>query len=255
MDTQFLGVPEISAVVFFGLALASLCTAFIGAVTATAGGLLLLGILALVFPPAVLIPVHTVVQLGDNASRVVMLRRYILRGTLLPFFLGAAAGAAAGAQIFVTLPTAVLQGFLGAFIILFTWMPRFARTGSTRNRFAVVGFAATFLGIFVSATGSIVAPFVASASPERRNHVATFSALMLIVHLCKIVAFGLLGMALADYLPLMAAMIATATLGNWLGGRILNRMPERAFRQVFRVLMTLLALRLLWRAAADAGLI
>ncbi len=254
METQFLGVPDVSAVVFFGLALASFCTAFIAAVTATAGGLLLLGILALVFPPAVLIPVHTVVQLGDNAGRVVILRRYILRATLLPFFLGAAIGAAAGAQIFVTLPTAVLQGILGVFIILFTWMPRFTRTGSTRNRFALVGFAATFLGMFVSATGSITAPFVASASPERRNQVATFSALMLIVHLCKLVAFGLLGVALAAYLPLMAAMIATATLGNWLGSHVLNRMPERAFRLVFQVLMTLLALRLLWRAAVEAGL-
>ena len=33
----------------------------------------------------------------------------------------------------------------------------------------------------------------------------------------------------------------------------INRMPERAFRLVFQVLMTMLALRLLWRAAVDAG--
>ncbi len=254
METQFLGVPDISALVFFGLALASLCTAFIATVTATAGGLLLLGTLALVFPPAVLIPVHTVVQLGDNTGRVVILWRYILPATLLPFLLGSAIGAAAGAQIFVTLPTAALQGILGAFIILFAWMPKFARPGSQRSRFAVVGFAATFLGMFVSATGSILGPFVASASPERRNLVATFSALMLIGHLCKLVAFGLLGVALAAYLPLMAAMIATATLGNWLGSHVLNRIPERAFRLVFQVVMTVLALRLLWRAAVEAGL-
>lgn len=59
--------------------------------------------------------------------------------------------------------------------------------------------------------------------------------------------------ALAAYLPLMAAIIATATLGNWLGSYVFNRMPERAFRLVFQVLMTMLALRLLWRAAVDAG--
>ncbi len=59
--------------------------------------------------------------------------------------------------------------------------------------------------------------------------------------------------ALAAYLPLMAAIIATATLGNWLGSHVFNRMPERAFRLVFQVLMTMLALRLLWRAAVDAG--
>lgn len=255
METDFLGVPGVSALVFSGLALASLCTAFIAAVTATAGGLLLLGILALVFPPAALIPIHTVVQAGDNLGRVVILWRYILRPTLLPFLIGAAIGAAAGAKIFITLPTAALQGILGLFIILFTWLPKFARHGSERGRFVLVGFAATFLGMFVSATGSITAPFVASASPDRRNHVGTFSALMLIVHLCKLVAFGLLGVALAAYLPLMAAMIATATLGNWAGSHVLNRMPERAFRLVFQVTLTALALRLLWRAAAESGFI
>ena len=62
-------------------------------------------------------------------------------------------------------------------------------------------------------------------------------------------------MALAPYLPLMAAMVATATLGNLIGSRVLNRIPEHAFRLTFRVVMTGLALRLLWLAAANAQLV
>ena len=65
MEAGFLGVPDVDGLIFFGLSVASLFTAFIVAVTGSAGGLLLLGTLALVFPPAVLIPIHTVVLVGD----------------------------------------------------------------------------------------------------------------------------------------------------------------------------------------------
>ena len=44
----------------------------------------------------------------------------------------------------------------------------------------------------------------------------------------------------------MAAMIATAVIGTWYGRRALDRMPERAFRILFQILLTGLALRLIW---------
>jgi len=255
MATGFLGVPDVDGLIFIGLSLTSLCTSFIAGATGTAGGLLLLGILALVFPPAVLIPLHTVVMLGDNVSRLAFLWRHILRAALLPFFVGAALGAIAGGRIFVSLPTATLQLILGLLIIVFTWLPKIASTGSFRGRFGLIGFAATFVGVFVSATGALVAPFVAAATADRRDLIATFSAVMGLVHLCKLVAFGLLGATMAPYLPLMAAMVATGALGNLVGSRVLNRLPENAFRLVFRVLLTGLALRILWLAARNAGLV
>jgi uncharacterized membrane protein YfcA len=83
--------------------------------------------------------------------------------------------------------------------------------------------------------------------------VATLSALMTVSHLAKLIAFGVLGVALAAYLPLVAAMIATATAGSWVGFRLLHRMPERGFRIILQAVLTVLALRLLWSAAAKAG--
>jgi uncharacterized membrane protein YfcA len=117
----------------------------------------------------------------------------------------------------------------------------------------VLGFGATFLGMFISATGTLLAPFVASASPDRRNHAATLAALMAISHVTRIVAFGLLGVALASYLPLMLAMIAAAACGNWLARMMLDRMPERWFRVVLQIILTGLGLRLLWVSARSAG--
>ena len=255
MDLQFLGVPGIDALIFFSLALASFCTAMFGMITGAGGGPILLALMAMVLPPAILIPVHTVVQLGVGSSRVVLLRGYILWATVVPFLLGSIAGAAAAAPIFVSLPGTVLQAIVGAFILLVAWMPEFGRIGPQKGRFALLGMVATFLAMFVSSTGTLIAPFIASISLDRRNYTATTSALMAMSHIIKLVAFALMGFGIGAYLPLMGAMVATAALGNWVGRRVLVRMPERIFRIVLKTLLTVLALRLLWIAARDGGLL
>ena len=239
---------------FAGLAVASLLTTILGTLAGTGGGLVLLATMAMVFPPAILVPVHTVVQLAVGTSRALIMWRYIMWDTVWPFLIGGAVGASAGAQIFVTLPTGILQGAIGTFILVLVWLPRFTGLGSITRRFAVLGFAATFLGMFVSATGTLVAPFVAGATPDRRNHAATLSILMAAVHTMKLIAFGLLGVAVAGYVPLMAAMIVMAVVGNWVGAHLLHHMPERLFRIVFQLLVTALAVRLLWVGARGAGL-
>ena len=104
MDIQFLGVPGIDSLNFFSLALASFCTALFGMLTGAGGGPVLLARMARVRPPASLIPVHTVVQLGVGSSRMVLLRGYILWTTMLPFLLGSMVGAAAGAPTVARAP-------------------------------------------------------------------------------------------------------------------------------------------------------
>jgi uncharacterized membrane protein YfcA len=250
---DFLGTPDIGPLAFAALMVASCITAFIGVFTGAAGGVVLLGLMAMAMPPLALIPVHTVVMLGSGVTRTMIMWRHVMRPAVLPFLLGAIVGAAAGARVFVALSTGGLQLILGAFILLVTWMPNLGRFGAVRGRFAALGFGVTFLGVFVSATGTLLAPFVAASTPDRRVHVATMGALMMIAHIAKIVAFGFIGFAVGRYVPLMAAMIATGAVGNWLGEKALNRVSERRFRLVLQIALTILGLRLLWGAAVAAG--
>jgi uncharacterized protein len=250
---DFLGTPDIGPLLFAGLTLASFVTAFISVYTGTAGGLILLGVMAMAMPPVSLIPVHTFVQLGSGITRTIIMWRYVMRATLLPFVIGAALGAAAGAKVFIALPVWSLQVILGLFILIVTWLPHLGRIGAERGRFAALGFVATFVGVFVSATGSLVTPFVASAAPNRLNHAATLGALMSFVHIAKLFAFGFIGFTLGPYVPLIVAMIATGALGNWLGEAALHRISERRFRFWLQIFMTALGLQLLWSAAAREG--
>ena len=72
-----------------------------------------------------------------------------------------------------------------------------------------------------------------------------------ITHVAKLIAFGLIGLGIGAYLPLIGFMIFGAVIGNWIGQRTLSRMPERLFRRLFQVLLTLLAIRLLFSAIMD----
>jgi uncharacterized membrane protein YfcA len=250
---DFLGTPDVGPLVFFGLAGASFAAAFVGVLTGAAGGVVLLGLMAMAMPPAAVIPVHTVVMLGSGVTRTMLMWRHVMRGTLVPFIIGGAIGAAAGAKVFVSLSASWLELILGGFILLATWMPNLGRLGAERGRFAALGFAATFLGVFVSATGTLIAPVVASSTPDRRVHVATMGALMMTAHILKLAAFGFIGFAIGRFGPLMAAMIAAGAVGNWLGEIVLLRTPERRFRLILQIVLTVLALRLLWGAARGAG--
>src|SRR4029079_19289151 len=95
---------------------------------------------------------------------------------------------------------------------------KLGRFGAERSRFGVLGFATTFLGVFVSATGTLLAPFIACSTRDGRVRVATMGALMMTSHLAKVAAFGFIGFAIGRYVPLMLAMIATGAVGNWVVG-------------------------------------
>jgi uncharacterized protein len=102
---DFLGTPDIGPLAFFGLTVASLVASFVGVFTGAAGGIVLLGLMAMAMPPLALIPVHTVVMLGSGITRTMIMWRNVMRPTILPFVIGSLIGAALGARVFVALTT------------------------------------------------------------------------------------------------------------------------------------------------------
>ena len=80
--------------------------------------------------------------------------------------------------------------------------------------------------------------------------MATRAACMSVQHGFKVAAFTALGFAFVPWLPLLALMIALGLLGTMVGRRLLDRLPDASFARAFRLVLTLLALNLLWGALA-----
>ena len=184
-DGVFLGMVGVDGWSFIGLNIAELLSAFVAAIAGTAGGLILIVLMALVFPPALLIPIHTIVQLGAAVSLSVSRWQYMMWDKVLPFSIGTAIGAAIGSRIFIGLSESVLLFILGVSILILCWVPKIAQVGPEKFRFVFVGFAVTFLGVFISATGTLLAAFTATVAPDGRNHIAMVGILMSIVHIAS----------------------------------------------------------------------
>lgn len=237
--------PDLAPLAITGLVALSFFTSAVTAAIGLGGGLMLLAVMASVLPPATLLPVHGIVQIGSNVGRAALMRGSIGSGIVLPFTVGAVIGAALGARVFVALPVGVLQAAIALFILYSVWAPRLRLSRMPRSGFLPVGVVTTFLTMFVGGTGPLVAAFVSSQPLDREGIVATHAACMSVQHSFKVVTFGFIGFHLLPWLPLAAAMIAAGFAGTVLGRRILLRLPEQTFRWLFRVVLTLLAARML----------
>ncbi|OAN73973.1 hypothetical protein A8B78_17650 [Jannaschia sp. EhC01] len=238
-------LPEgLSLAAFWIIMAASFAGSFITAAFGIGGGGLLLAILASIVPPAALIPVHGVVQAGSNAGRMVMLWREIFWPALPWFAVGTLIGVAIGGAVAVELPPQYVQIGVGAFVI-YTVLARAPRWFSRWPLFT--GLISSFLTMFFGATGLFVASFTKSHKLPRHAHVATHATLMTLQHGLKVVAFGVLGFAYADWIWVIALMIGVGLAGTYAGRLVLNRLTDVRFGLTLNILLVLISLRLIWQ--------
>ncbi len=228
----------------------SFLTSMLTASAGLGGGVIMLAVMASVMPAPAVIPTHGVIQLGSNAGRAALMRAWINRPVLAWFSAGALVGALLGGSVFVALPPDVLKLIIGLFVLYSVWGPKFRRVRIADRAYSAVGAATTFLTMFVGGTGPFVAAFISPDRFGKEPTVATHGACMTVQHGLKVAVFGLFGFAFGPWLVLLAAMIAGGFLGTLAGRAVLLKLPERAFTIVFRTVLTLLALRLVWSAAA-----
>lgn len=223
----------------------SFLTSILSGLIGMGGGILLLTVMAQYFPPADLIPLHGLLQLGSNASRVVYGYRSFDRCITLQYAVGAIAGAALGSLWVLKIPEHAYQIVLGLFILAITFIPLPQSRRRLALKWPLVGAATTFLGVYVGATGPLIAPFFLSESLRKEALVTTKAAAQVFTHLFKVLAFFALGFQIGTYLPLLVGMLALSFAGNYVGTRFLHRIPDRWFTWLFQGLIALLAGRMI----------
>lgn len=225
---------------------ASLATSFITAAFGIGGGIVLLAVLASFIPPAALIPVHGLVQFGSNFGRAAIMLKHVKWALFTPFTIGAVIGVSLGGSIAVNLPPDILKIGLGLFIL---WSVLGKPPAFMRGSAMIAGAFSSFLTMFFGGTGSFVSAFVKSTGVDRFVQVATHSTLMTMQHLLKTIAFGFLGFAFGQWIPLIAAMIVAGFIGTVAGRLVLTRIDERKFQFILSAILVVIALRLVWIGA------
>lgn len=223
-------------------------TSTLTAIVGLGGGLLLLAVMVMILPPIAVIPVHGMVQLCSNFTRAWFGRSDLVTSLLLPFAVGVALGGICGLPLLQSFPATALPLPLGLFILLLTWLPQGPANIKLPGKFFTLGLVNGFIALFVGATGPLNMPVLLRHGLNSSQAVATMAALMTTVHLVKIAVFGLLGFAFSSYLPLIAGMVVSVTAGSWFGTRIRRQTPGDFLRWAIKLLLTVLALRMIWMA-------
>jgi len=230
------------------LILAALVTSTLSGAMGMGGGIVLLTVMAQYFTPVVLIPLHGIVQLGSNVSRSAIHVKSIDWKIAALFGMGTLVGVGVGSQFVISIPERPFRIGIAVFILVLTFMPKFKSAPRFKGKWFWVGSGAGLVSLFVGATGPLIAPFYLREGLTKERLVATKAICQVFTHLFKITTFFALGFVLAPYLWLIVSMLVAVFIGNNLGKFLLHRMPEKVFFYLFRILIVVLAGRLLIKA-------
>lgn len=248
---EWLVPADVGLTASVALVLFSALTSFVTAAAGIGGGIMMVAVMAVLMPTHAVIPVHGVVQIGSNGGRTAIMLRNVQWQVILPFCAGSVVGAGIGGLTVVELPPAILNIGLAFFILYSVWVPPMTAPG--RFKVVATGAFSSFLTMFFGATGTFVSAMVKSMRLGRLEHVATHSACMVAQHFIKVIAFGLLGFNFAPYAGLIVAMIVSGFLGTVIGKHVLLKMNDVLFHRVLAVVLSLLAVRLLYEGVVLLG--
>jgi uncharacterized membrane protein YfcA len=102
--------------------------------------------------------------------------------------------------------------------------------------------------VVVGATGPLIAPFFLRDGWAKEDIIATKAACQVFVHIQKIVAFGLIGFSFSEELIYVLPLAIAVILGTWCGKKVLAHLSEVRFRLIYRVVLSVLAIRLIAEA-------
>ncbi len=211
------------------------------------GGIGLLGAMTAVLPPAMVVPLHGVIQLVSNFSRTLAYLRDVHWPIFSIYVLPMTAGVAAAGLLWSGSELDWLRPLIGVYLLVFlAWRQTRRQLRSLPLwAFAPLGFTAGFASIFVGATGPLIAPFFLRDDLRKEQIVATKAICQTGSHLLKIPAFLALGFPYLEHTGPLLLLGAAVVAGTLLGRRILTWMSEAAFVRLFELLLGAIAIYLI----------
>lgn len=232
-------------------ALAALFTLVLAFVTATlsgvfgmAGGLVLMGGLALVLPVSAAFVTHGLLQLVANGWRAILHRQHVAWRIVALYALGSLIAGGVVSLIALAPSKPALFLFMGLLPALL-WLPQdWIRLDAAKPAQALVsGVLVTAVNLTAGVAGPLLDIFFVRTALTRHVIVATKAATQVFAHLAKIIVYGGLMLRSQDGagmppLWLFAAAIPLSLLGTAAGGRILDRMTDINFKRYTRLIVT-----------------
>jgi uncharacterized membrane protein YfcA len=226
-----------------GLSVLMIGTAFLSGIFGMAGGLILIGVLLVVFPLPTAMVLHAVTQMASNGWRAVLWWRHISWKTIAFSVAGSLVSVGLW-SIWLYVPdkaVALLLLGLSPFIVRAIPDRLMPRTFGPAQ-VAATGFVSMMLMLTTGVTGPLLDTMFLRSTLERRQIIATKAACQLFSHGFKLVYFGALVEQAGQVEPwFLAVAVASSMIGTSLGKLLLERLSDAQFRVWSQRLITVLA--------------
>ena len=243
------------------LIIAAFITSSISAVLGMGGGIILLGIMAIMIPEGyAVVALHGIIQLVSNFTRSFVFRQHIKKDIIRQYIPGAILGLCLSALIIFILITLFqvdsakeikidfLKPLIGIFILWFLFGRRPQPKDDHPNFFGV-GLVSGLTTVFIGATGPLIAPFFLKGKLTKETIIANKAICQAMSHAGKIPLF--IFFFQFDYLAeveVLFPLIIAVFIGTNLGKQILAFIPEKVFQLLFRGALTVIAIKLIFTA-------
>ena len=229
-------------------------TATLSGVFGMAGGLVLMGALALVLPVQAAFVTHGILQLVANGWRAILHRNHV-RWDIVGWYAAASllAGLIVGFLSFA--PSKPFLFLMLGLVPFLTWLPQsWIRLDAGKPPQAFLsGLAVTGLNLTAGVAGPLLDIFFVRTDLTRHAIVATKAATQVFAHLAKILVYGapLFAGTSVGLPPLwvFALAIPLSMAGTAVGGMILNKVTDVDFKRWTRWIITAIGVSYLIQAA------
>ncbi len=229
-------------------------TALLSGIFGMAGGLVLMGALALIMPVSAAFVTHGILQLVANGWRAVLHRQHIAWSVLGSFLVAAVIAAGLVAVLTIVPSKPVLFLLLG--LVPFTvWVPKaWLNLDAAKPLHALVfGTLTSVLNLTAGVAGPLLDILFVRTGLTRHQIVATKTAIQSLNHVAKIAVFGAVLLSRqSGVLPawwVFAIAVLASMLGTAVGGHVLDRMSDVGFKRWTAWIVTGIGLLYLIKAA------
>tara|TARA_Y100001970_G_scaffold293689_1_gene442387 strand:+ start:3334 stop:4083 length:750 start_codon:yes stop_codon:yes gene_type:complete len=242
------------------LIISAFITSSISAVLGMGGGIILLGIMAIMIPNGYkVIALHGIIQLISNTTRTFVFRKYLNKNLIKEFFIGALIGAGLSCMIIILLikyfqvnsaseiKVDFLKPIIGFFIIWYLFIKSSNKIEKKSESFIKVGGISGLASIFVGATGPLIAPFFLNENLTKEEIIGNKAACQMVSHITKIPIFiYFFNMSYIKESAILLPLIIAVFVGTNVGKKILDLIPEIIFKKLFKITLFIIAIKLIF---------
>ncbi len=201
-----------------------------------AGGLLLMGVLALFLSVPIAFVTHGILQTVANGWRAFLHRRHIVWPIIGWYALSSLLAGALVVMVSFVPSKPVLFISLGL-VAMLIWLPQNLLQLDARKPLHafVSGFSVTLVNLTAGVAGPLLDIFFVRTDLDRHQIVATKAATQVFSHCAKIIVYGgiTLGLTDAQALPwwFFATAVPLSMAGTVVGGQVLDRISDVDFKR------------------------